>query len=169
MGRAWREDFRVDQLFFRPDAAQRVEAVGQRFAEDDDVGFDVEVLDRPQLAGAIEAHLDFVDHQQNAVLVQHMLEFAVEVHRWDDIAAGSLDRFDVKCSVFALADFRVPDAVVFSLEQPGKLIHAVTAVLFLGHAFGAAKVVRKRDEVGAFAEMAVAASIAVTGRDRRST
>jgi hypothetical protein len=52
----------------RPDAAQRVEAVGQRLAEHDHIRLDVEVLDRPQLAGAVEAHLYFVDHHQNAVL-----------------------------------------------------------------------------------------------------
>ncbi|RMO59452.1 hypothetical protein ALQ29_05598 [Pseudomonas marginalis pv. marginalis] len=167
MGRAWWEDLRVDQFFPGPDAAQRVEAVGQGLAEHDHVRLHVEVLDRPQLAGAVEAHLDFVGHHQDAVLVQHLLEFAVEVHRRDHVAAGALDRLDVKRGVFALADFRVPHAVVFGLEQAGELLHAVAAVLFLGHAFRAAEVVRERDELRALAEVAVAATVAVAGGDRR--
>ena len=61
-----------------------------------DVRLDAEVLDRPQLAGAVEAHLDLVDDQQDAVLVEHPLQLDEEVLRRDDVAAGALDRLDVE-------------------------------------------------------------------------
>src|SRR5690606_39088543 len=58
-------------------------------------------------------------------------------------------------------------AVVFTLEQPRELSDAIAAVFLLAHAFGAAEMVRKRQEIGALAEMAVASAIAVGRRDGR--
>ena len=95
-----------------------------------------------------------------------MLEFAVEVHRWNHIAAGALDRFHVKRCIFALTDFRIPYAVVFGFKQAGELLHAVAAIFFFGHAFRAAEVIREGDEVGTFAEVAVATAVAVAGSNR---
>ena len=159
--RARREDRRVDQLLARPHAGQRIEAVGDGLAEHDDVGLHAEVLDRPQLAGAIEAHLDLVDDQQDAVLVEHALQLDEEVLGRNDVAAGALDRLDVEGRVLGLARLGVPDAVVLALEQALELLHAVVAVLLLGHALGAAEVIRERNELRAVAEVAVAAAIAV--------
>ena len=88
-------------------------------------GCHAEVLDRPQLAGAIEAHLDLVDDQQDAVLVEHLLQFDEEVLRRDDVAAGALDRLDVEGGELRLAGLGVPHAVVFALEQARELLHAV--------------------------------------------
>ena len=167
MRRAGREHLRVDQLFARPDAGQRVEAVGERLAEHEHVRLDAEMLDRPQLAGAVEAHLDFVDDQQDAVAVEHLLELDEEVLRRDDVAAGALDRLDVEGGVFGLAGLGVPDAVVFALEQALELLDAVVAVFLLAHALRAAEVVGERHELRAVAEVAVAAAIAVGRGDRR--
>src|SRR5471032_596522 len=94
MGRAWRKHLRADQFLARPDAGQRIEPVGDRLAKHQYVGRDAEMLDRPQLAGAIDAHLDFIDHQQDAVLVEYLLEVDEEILRRNDIAAGALDRLD---------------------------------------------------------------------------
>ena len=159
--------FRVDQLLARPHAGERIEAVGDGLAEHDDVGLHAEVLDRPQLAGAIEAHLDFVDDQQDAVLVEHALQLDEIVRRRNDVAARALDRLDVEGGILGLAGLRVPHAVVLALEQPLELLHAVVAVLLLAHALGAAEVIRKRHEMRAVAEVAVAAAIAVGRGDRR--
>ena len=99
----------------RPD--ERIEAVGERLAEHEHVRRHAEMLDRPQLAGAEETHLDLVDDQQDAVLVEHLLQAREEVRRRDHVAAGALDRLDVERGVFALPRLRVPHAVVFGLEQ----------------------------------------------------
>ena len=125
------EPGRVDQLLARPDAGQRIEAVGQRLAEHDHVRLHAEVLDREHLAGAVEAHLDLVDHEQDAVTIQHALELDEEVPRGNDVAAGALDRLHVEGGKLGLARFRVPDAVVLALEQAFELLDAVMAVLLL--------------------------------------
>ena len=70
----------------------------------------------------IEAHLDFVDDEQDAVLVEHFLQLDEEVLRRDDVAAGALDRLDVEGGVFRLAGLGVPHAVVFALEQALELL-----------------------------------------------
>jgi hypothetical protein len=93
---------RVDQLFLGPDAGERVQAVGHGLAEDDHVRLHAEMLDRPQLAGPVEAHLDLVDDQQDAVLVEHLLQLDEEVGRRDDVAAGALQRLDIEGGVFGL-------------------------------------------------------------------
>ena len=94
-------------------------------------GCHAEMLDRPQLAGAEEAHLDLVDDEQDAVLVEHPLQLDEEVRRRNHVAAGALDRLDVERRVFALAGLRVPHAVVFGLEQALELRDAVLAVFLL--------------------------------------
>ena len=116
---------RVDQLLAGPQAGQRIEAVGDRLAEHDDVGRDAEVLDRPELAGPVEAHLDLVDDHQDAVLVEHLLQVLEEVHRRHDVAARALQWLDVEGGVLGLAGLRIPEAVVLALEQARELLHAV--------------------------------------------
>src|SRR6266545_296531 len=151
----------------RPDAGQRIEAVGQRLAEHDDVGLDAEMLDRPQLAGAEETHLDLVDHQQDAVAVQHLLELDEEILRRNYVAAGALDWLDVERGIFGLAGLGIPDAVVFALEQALERSYAVEAVFLLAHALRSPEVIGERHELRAVAEMPVAAAITVGRGDRR--
>src|SRR6185369_474554 len=165
--RARRKDGRADQRLLRPESRERVEPVGERLAEDDDVGRDAEVLDRPELAGAKKAHLDLVDDEQDAVPVEHLLQPREVVRRRNHVAAGALHGLDVERGVFRLVRARVPDALVLALEQALELAHAVLAVLLLGHPGAAAEVVRERHEVRAIAEVAEAAAIAIARRDRR--
>src|SRR6516165_145324 len=126
------------------------------------------MLDRPELAGTEETHLDFVDHQQDAVAVEHLLQFDKEILGRDHVPAGALNGLDVERGVFGLAGFRVPYAVIFALKQPLELPHAGNAVLVLVHALGAAEVIRKRQEMRTVAEMTEAAAIAIGRCNRRS-
>src|SRR6185437_1606020 len=137
--RARRKHGGVDQLLARPQPRQRVEAVGQRLAEHQHVGLDAEILDRPQLSGAPETHLDFVDHEQDAVLVQHLLQVPEEIPWRHHVATGALDRLDVERRVLALVGLGIPHAVVFGLEQAGELAHATVRVLLGAHAPGPAE------------------------------
>src|SRR5262245_5742602 len=63
MRRSGREDVRIDELLASPYARQRIEAIGDGLSENEDVRIDAEMLDRPELAGAIDAHLDFIDDE----------------------------------------------------------------------------------------------------------
>ena len=96
MRRSRWEDIGRDEAFARPHAAQRVESVGERFAEDDDVGRDAKVFDRPELSGTIKAHLDLIVDHQNVPFVQDLPETFEIARRRDDVATSALNRFDVK-------------------------------------------------------------------------
>src|SRR6267143_2110013 len=165
--RAWRENAGVDHLLTRPDAGQRVEAVGQSLAEDQHVRLDTEMFDAPHLAGAIDTHLDLIYHQQYAVLVEHLLELDEKSFRRNDIPARALNRLDIKCCILAFVGSRVPHAVVFAFEEASELLHTVVAVLLLVHPLGAAKVIGKLDELRALAKMTVPSSIAIAGGNGR--
>ncbi len=169
MGRAWREHRRIDQLLTGPQAGQRVQAIGQRLGEHQHIGLDAEVLHRPQGAGAPEAHLDFVDHHQHAMVVEHLLQAFEEIGRWHHIAARALDRLDVEGRILALLGLGVPDGVVLVLELARKLLHDGIRILFRSHALGAAERIREGDELRAVTEMAEAAAVAVAGGDARGT
>src|SRR5688572_3715959 len=125
------------------------------------------MLDRPQLAGPVKAHLDFIDDEQNTVLIKHLLQLDEEVLRRDHITAGALDRLDIEGRIFALAGLGIPDAVIFALKKPRELLDAMLAIFLLAHALGPPEVIGERDELGALAEMAVAAAVAVGRGDRR--
>src|SRR5262249_34464230 len=90
-----------------------------------------------------------------------------EVPGRDHVAAGALDRLHIEGGVFGLARLRVPDAVVFALEQALEGPHAVQAVFLLAHALRPAEVIRERHELRAVAEMTVTATITVGRGDRR--
>src|SRR5476651_1010792 len=105
MGRAWRKHLRADQFLARPDAGQRIEPVGDRLAEHQYVGRDAEMLDRTQLTGAIDAHLDFIDHQQNAVLDKYGILLVVDEIQMGVYRTGKL---------WSIEHFGVtPDILVF--------------------------------------------------------
>src|SRR6267378_2337868 len=165
--RAWRENAGVDHRLTRPDAGHRVEAVGQSLAEDQHVRLDTEMFDASHLAGAIDTHLDLIYHQQNAVLVEHLLELDEKSFRRNDIPACALNRLDIECRILAFVGSRVPHAVVFAFEEASELLHTVVAVLLLVHPLGAAKVIGKLDELRALAKMTVPSSLAIAGGNGR--
>ena len=68
MRRAGRKFFRANQFFTRPDPRKGIEPIGDGFAKDEHIGNDAEVFPRPEFAGAINAHLDFIGYQQNVAL-----------------------------------------------------------------------------------------------------
>src|SRR5262245_9304896 len=96
MRRTGREDARRNQVLARPHAAQRIQSVGQRLSEDEDVGGDAEVLDRPELAGAKEAHLDLIVDQQHVTLVENLAKSREITWRRDDVAARPLNWLDIE-------------------------------------------------------------------------
>src|SRR2546430_16871094 len=125
MRRAGRKLFRRDEFLARPDTAQRIQAIRQRFAEDDDVRLDVEVFNAPELSGAIEAHLNLVVNKQDIALVQDFFECRKIFGRRDDVTARALNRLDVKCGELALACLRIPELVVLSIKILLELLDAV--------------------------------------------
>src|SRR5262249_27677964 len=62
---------------------------------------------------------------------------------------------------------RIPDAVIFALEQALELAHARESVFLLAHALWAAEVIRERQEVRPVAKMAEASAVAIGRGDRR--
>src|SRR6478736_4670930 len=99
------------------------------------------MFDRPEFASPVDTHLDLVDDEQDAVLIQNLLEFGEEVHGRNDIATGALDRFDIEGGIFCAADLRIPDAVIFAFEEASEFAHAMFAIFLLGHALPAAEMV----------------------------
>src|SRR5271165_4885760 len=96
MSRSGTKDGGIDQLFTGPDSGNRIEAVGQRLAKDDDVRLHVKVLHRPHLSGAIEAHLDLIIEEQYSPFAangRQALEISFGGHV---VASGALDRLDEK-------------------------------------------------------------------------
>ena len=75
------------------DAGQRQPA-GQALADAHDVGLDALVLARPHRAGAADAGLHLVDHEQDAVLVAQRAQVGEPARRRHDVAALALDRLD---------------------------------------------------------------------------
>src|SRR6185295_703362 len=72
-GSGWK-DSRIDQLFAGPQTRERIEAVGEGLAEYQDVGDDTEMLDRPELPGPEEPHLDFIDYEKDAEAIEYLLQ-----------------------------------------------------------------------------------------------
>src|SRR5438067_2508822 len=129
MRRARPEDARIDEFLARPDAGKRIEAVGERLAEDDDVRLDVEVLHRPHLSSAPKAHLDLVVDEQDAVLLADCSEALEVVLRRNDVSARALDRLGEQRAEFGAPGLRVPCAGVLVLEQPLELRDAMVLEL----------------------------------------
>ncbi|MPM64296.1 hypothetical protein SDC9_111182 [bioreactor metagenome] len=57
-----------------------------------DVGHHIEVLAGEEFAGASVAGLDFIEDEQDALLITDLAERLDEAGRWDDVAAFALDR-----------------------------------------------------------------------------
>ena len=70
------------------------EAVGDSLGQAEDVGVDAPVFAGEELAGASEAGLNLVDHEQNAVFIAEPAEAGEEGVGGDEIAALALDGFD---------------------------------------------------------------------------
>src|SRR5476649_110709 len=167
MGGAYRESHRIDHLFTSPNTRQRIKPIGQRLTEHQDVRRNAEMFNGPQFTGTIKAHLDFIDHQQDAVIVEHFLQALVKITRWDDIAAGALNRFDIERGEFRLLDFRFPNAMIFIFKQAGKIGNQLFSVFFRRQTLWPAERIRERNKLGTVAEVAETATIAIAGRDSR--
>jgi len=99
------------------------------------------------------------------VRIEHALELLEVAGRRDHITAGALDRLHVERRELALPGLGIMDAVVFALEQARELIHAVQATVLALLAIGAAEAVGIWHELGAVAEVAIAAAVAIGGGD----
>ena len=161
------EHLRIDIPFLGPDAREGVQAVGHGLAEDHHVRGDAEVLEAPELAGTVEAHLDFVVHEHDLALVEDLLEARVIAVRRDHIAARALDAFHIERGVFGFPGLGVPHAVIFGFEQALELVGAEHAAVVAALAVGAAEAVREGHEQRAFPEVPVTAAVAVGGGDGR--
>ena len=113
------EHLRIDIPFLGPDAREGVQAVGHGLAEDHHVRGDAEILETPELAGTVEAHLDFVVHEHDLALVEDLLEARVIAVRRDHIAARALDAFHIERGVFGFPGLGVPHAVIFGACRRG--------------------------------------------------
>ena len=156
---------RRDQIFACPDAAQRIQPIGQCFAEHDNVRNDFEVFDGPHFSSAIEAHLDFVVHHQDFVVVQYSLELWEIPRRRNYVTASSLNRLDIECGKLSLPCLRIPERVVLGLEVSLKLFDAIQPAVFSLLSVGAAEAIREWDDVGAVREMSETAAITIARRD----
>ncbi len=82
----------VEDLAGGEDGGDGVEAAGEGFADDADVGTDVVMLEGEELAGAAEAGLDFVAEQEDVVVVADLAELGEVAGGRDDDAGFALDR-----------------------------------------------------------------------------
>src|SRR5262249_38971990 len=146
---------------------ERVQPVGDGLAENQDVRGYAEMLDGPHLAGAVDAHLDLVHNEQNPVPVEHFFQLHKEIQRRDDVTARPFYGLDIECRIFCFARLWVPYAMIFSLEEALELPDAMEAVFFLAHALRPPEMIGEGDELGAVAEMAVAAPVTVARCDGR--
>ncbi len=76
------------------DADTHGHAGGDALGNGDDIRFDVKMLDRPPLAGASHAALDFVGDEQDVVLVAQFAQGGEEPGGRNDVAALALDGLD---------------------------------------------------------------------------
>src|SRR6267142_659597 len=155
------KDFRRDQLLARPDAAQGIQPVGQCLSKDDDVGRDSEVLDGPELPGAIKAHLDLVVHHQNVAFIEDFLQAAKILGRWNDIATGALNGLDVKGRELRLSCLGVPEGVIFCFEVLFKLLETIQPAVLSLLVVRTTKTIWKGDKVCPIGEVTVAAAITI--------
>src|SRR5207253_9160822 len=89
-----RGDDRIVNAFADRNRAHRLRAVGEALGHGHYVGCDAEALRRERLARATEAANDFVEHEEDAVLiadVAHALQVALGRH---EAARRSRDRLD---------------------------------------------------------------------------
>src|SRR5262245_24762409 len=92
--RAGRENLRIDEFLASPHASQRIETVRDGLAKNEDVRVHPEMLDRPEFSGTKEAHLNFVDDEQDTVLVQHFFHLDEENLRRDEVTTSALNGID---------------------------------------------------------------------------
>ncbi len=160
-----REEFRRDQLLTRPNARKWIQTICQRLAEDNDVRRDAEILNRPELAGAIEAHLDFVVHNQDFVLAASFLQ-ALESIR---AAESHSRRFPAPPRCRRRRTRRTwpwrPRRRYIRCQRAGRIGRAVK-IAGLGLQFiSAAEAVGIKNKLPAIAEVSVAPSVAIAGSD----
>eukprot|EP01136_Pigoraptor_vietnamica_P035616 Opistho-1_new@101189 len=112
------------------DNAGEGKARRESLGHDENVGDDVEVLDRKHVARASKARLDLVAHEQNVVLLANLLDARDEVGRRVDVAALAEDGLNhgarrfLRGALLVQKELKLLDAVVAQLrarERVGKL------------------------------------------------
>ena len=86
----------AENFFRREHSRDRIEAAGQRLADNDDVRADAFVHVGEKLAGAAQARLDFIRHEEHAVLAAEVSGFSQETCGRNDDAGLALDGLDQK-------------------------------------------------------------------------
>ncbi len=87
----------AEDLAGAEDGGDGVEAAGEGFADDADVGADAFVLEGEELAGAAEAGLDLVAHEEDVVFVADLPECGEVAGGRNDDAGLALDGFYEEC------------------------------------------------------------------------
>ena len=146
----WSPIWKASAISARAMKARQRPAVGDALGHGHDVGLDAVVLDGEQLAGAPEAALDLVGDEEDALLVEDLLDaLEVAVRRHDDAA---------------LAHHRLGDegADVAREVQAGDLADAARAeqVALVGRGLGEAAVAVRRGREGDARHVGAAALLA---------
>src|SRR3989338_1377247 len=164
-----RKYLRVYQLFPRPDSGKRIEPVRKRLAENHHIRFHMKLGQRPELPRAVKAHLDFIVDQENVMTLQDFLKIR-KIFLWrNHIAAGALNRLDIKSAVFRLIDLGIQNAVVLGFKKFLKLFHTVHPAIGIFFSVRTAEAIRIRNKMRLVGKMAEAAAVAVARSDRRGT
>ena len=123
------------------------------------------MLDGPEFSSAIEPHLNFVVHDKDLVFVASGFKPGEVLLRWDDVSARSLHRLDVERAELRRFRLGVPNRVVLVIEELLELVLAVKVAGLRLQVVDAAETVGIKNELGAVAEMSIAAAVAVAGSD----
>ena len=86
----------AEDLMRRQDRRDRIEAAGQRLADDQDIGRDAFVHVGKEFAGSSQAGLNFVGHQQAPILAADVRCFPQESLGRNDDSSFALNRLDQK-------------------------------------------------------------------------
>src|SRR5690606_2823073 len=78
----------------RADSGGDREPTAKTFSEDDDIGFDPQVLEGVQFSAAPQTHLDLVADEKDSVLPAQFLDLEEEIRGRHDHASIRLDRLD---------------------------------------------------------------------------
>src|SRR5258708_17150391 len=106
------------------------------------------MFDRPHLPGAVEAHLNLVVHDQNAVASTYCRHSFEVVARRDDITPRPLHWFDEECAELGATRLWIPRTRVFVLEETLEFVHTEILCLLRVTREGRSEDVRIGQELG---------------------
>ncbi len=125
------------------------------------------MLHRPHLPGAVEAHLDLVVDEQDAVLFAERGKPPEVAFRRNHVAAGALHRLDEERAELRAPGLRIPRPGVFVLEQALEFGDARVLGLLGVAAVRRAERIGERNELRAVGKLAEGLAVAVRRGDRR--